>query len=341
MGLRVERVDTRVAPEPLLREMWHYYKEVHAEELPEDPPMPFERQALDWRNLRDDEDFPRWLLRADERIVAVAVAFVELDQNLENGSGRIHVTASERGKGHARILAEQVFEFLAANHRIRVSTQAPTGAAVEPFLERLGMSAVLKEKRSRLVVEEVDRDLMESWVGRARERAGGYEILRLDTPFPPEVVKRFCDLMYQMNTAPLDDYIQGEEILTPDMWRDIEEKGEARQVDLHACIAVHRDSGEFAGLTLIETDRLRPEQASQGDTVVHPDHRNLGLGRWVKASLFLDLVESHPALQRIDTWNAGSNEPMLKINVEMGYRPVFLRTMWQGDLEEVRKSWGV
>ena len=44
MGRSIEAVDTRSAPKALLEEMYEYYAPVYAEELPDDEPVPFERQ---------------------------------------------------------------------------------------------------------------------------------------------------------------------------------------------------------------------------------------------------------------------------------------------------------
>jgi hypothetical protein len=43
---------------------------------------------------------------------------------------------------------------------------------------------------------------------------------------------------------------------------------------------------------------------------------------------------------RVDTFNAGSNEPMLNINVAMGFRPIHLSRAWQGDLATARRRLG-
>ena len=125
------------------------------------------------------------------------------------------------------------------------------------------------------------------------------------------------------------------------MWRDTEEKAKASQIVLNTYIAVHRPSGDFVGSTSVSTDLLQPDQAWQWETVVHPDHRNKGLGRWLKAAMIEEIVADHPQVDRIDTWNAGSNEPMLNINIAMGYEPIFISNTWQGDLAAARARLGV
>lgn len=139
-----------------------------------------------------------------------------------------------------------------------------------------------------------------------------------------------------MNTAPLEDYEQDDEVITPTVWRDIEEKMKISFCRLHTYIAVHRPTGDFVGSTSVSSDLLQVDQGWQWETVVHADHRNMGLCRWLKAAMIEKLAVESPVIERIDTWNAGSNEPMLNINIAMGFKPIFTANTWQGDLEIAR-----
>ena len=51
--------------------------------------------------------------------------------------------------------------------------------------------------------------------------------------------------------------------------------------------------------------------------------------------------ERHARVKYVDTWNAGSNEPMLNINFGMGFKPVVKLNVWQGDLPTFRERLGV
>ncbi|HKY75356.1 MAG TPA: hypothetical protein VJS45_04400, partial [Acidimicrobiia bacterium] len=60
-----------------------------------------------------------------------------------------------------------------------------------------------------------------------------------------------------------------------------------------------------------------------------------GLGRWLKAVNALRLLDERPDVEFIDTWNAGSNEAMLGINVAMGFAPLENWGDWQASTNEV------
>jgi len=338
MAIRIQEVDTRTAPEDLLREMHEYYIPLSDELLPGDPPTPYERRAADWRRVRSDQSIPRWLLRDNGQIVASAVAWMNLEQNLENGFGWIYVRPADRGKGHARRLAERVFDRLEEHQRIRFDTYVIEGSPPATLCERAGLKMVYREKRSRTVIANIDMTMMRSWIERAGERGADYELLDLEMPFPDDVVDRYCELQFQMNTAPMEDYELDDEVLTPAMWREEERQVAASFNGFLTIVAVHRPSGEFVGSTSVQTDQLQPEQAWQAETIVHLDHRNKGLGRLLKASMIERVVRDWPKINRIDTTNAGSNRPMLNINEAMGYKTIQVTNAYQGDLSIAREN---
>ena len=337
MGIEITQLNTENAPESVLRELADYYVVVEAEDMPGDPPTPYEMRLAEWRNLLPHLPVTRWVLRDDGSIVAVGVTVVETEQNLENGFGRIHVHPDHRGRGLARTIAGPMFDYLEGLGRVRFDTWVKKDEPVEDLLAGLGLKPVYGEKRSRLKISELDIDLMGHWISRARERASDYELRYYQSPLPDYLVDDFCDLAYIMNTAPREDYEVEDEVLTPQMWRDTEKSVAESKCQLHNLIAVHKTSGAFAGYTQIKTQDLQPDLAWQWDTGVHPDHRNKGLGRWLKAELIRRIVDEFPEVSRVDTFNAGSNEPMLNINVEMGFTPVHISNTWQGDLAVVRE----
>jgi GNAT superfamily N-acetyltransferase len=341
MGIRIEEIDTPTAPEEILQELAVFYNVIEAENMPGDPPTPLEMRIAEWRGSRTNYPVRRWILRESGAILGYALTAYDLLQNLENGFARVHVHPDHRGHGLARELAASVIDDLDSAGRVRVDTWIKRDGPGEGFAEKLGMEAVYGEKRSRLLISELDRDLMRSWIERAAERADDYELTYLKSPIPDELVQNFCDLTDVMNTAPREDFQSEDETLTPEDWREMEMNVMAAHGQLHNLIAIHKPTGDFVGYTQINTKDLEPDLAWQWDTGVHPDHRNKGLGRWLKAQMLETIVTDYPRVARIDTFNAGSNAPMLAINVAMGFKPVHLSQGWQGDLEKARVGLGL
>lgn len=337
MSLHIQEVDTRTAPEALLREMHEYYIGLDAEFLPDDPPTRAEQRIANWRNIPERHMIPRWLLREDGEVVAVAVAFLDRYEDLNNGFARIQVRPDRRRRGYARTLATPVFDRLEKQNRKSLITDSPDGVPWESKLEELGLKKSFGDKRSRLWMADVDWDLMADWIDRASQRASDYHLLYLDLPIPDVHLKKWCEVQHVMHTAPKEDLDFEFETWTPERWRDHEETMFASGDSMVAHVAVHTPSGDFVGLSNVFLQKHQPEIAWQGDTGVDPAHRNRGLGRWMKAATIEKVREGHSGVDRIDTFNAGSNEAMLSINVEMGYKPILLTAAWQGDLAVVRE----
>lgn len=340
MSIEIESVDLAAASEETLRALVALYDVLDAEDLPDDPPEPIEHRMLDLR--RTFARFPthRWALTDDGDVVAAAIAYYDVEENLDNGFGRIMVRPTCRGRGYARLLATPLLDHLAVAGRTRVETWITEGHPAETLAESLGMKRALSERRSRLLIADVDVALMSDWVDRASQRAAEYELLAMTSPFPEEHLEQYCEMMTVMNTAPLEDYEMEDEHITASDWRDIESAVMASRCQINNLTAVHKPSGAFVGYTQVKTQDLQPDLAWQWDTGVHPDHRNKGLGRWLKAEMVLRIVDDYPDVRRIDTENAASNEPMLNINLAMGFKPIHDTFIWQGQLATVRERLG-
>ncbi len=342
MSFHIEFVDTRVAPEETLEAMHELHLVFDEEVLPGDPPVPLAQRLLDWRHPLEVERVSHWVMWKGPEIVATSGLHVDLVENLENAFGWVFVHPHHRASGYGRAIATAMVDAAEADGRTRFAVGIPDGRSEEALARRAGMKSAYREKVSRLVFDEIDWELMESWMLRAAERASDYELLFLRSPVEDKYLEVFCDLMFVMNTAPREDYIEEEETMTPEIWRDLEAKfGVEGERDILTYVARHKPTGEFAGYTTVAQKRLQPDLVDQWDTGVDPKHRNKGLGRWVKAAMALKLREMYPRVRRIDTENAGSNAPMLSINIEMGFKPILIQNVWQGDLATIRTNLGL
>ncbi len=341
MGIEITQIDLVAAPDSLLAELADFYVVVDDEEIPGDTPMPTEARIADWRQVSDHYPVIRWMLRDDDGIAGAAVAAYDVEQNLENGYGRVYVYPSKRRQGYGRALAKVVFDHLEEKGRVRFDTMITNGDPIEVVAERIGLKPVYAEVRSRLLIDDLDTATMRMWIERAAERAADYKLVYLKSPIPDDIVQKFCDLSFVINTAPTEDFEVEDEVLTPEAWRELESNASAASAQLHTFIAVERSSGEFVGYTVLKTRDLEPDLGWQWDTAVDPAHRNRGLGRWLKASMIERIISDYPTLRRVDTYNAGSNQPMLAINIEMGFGPIYHSRVWQGDLATARARSGV
>jgi GNAT superfamily N-acetyltransferase len=95
----------------------------------------------------------------------------------------------------------------------------------------------------------------------------------------------------------------------------------ARGLKPYIVLAVHDQTGKVAGLTEVVVPAQRPTRADQYDTIEVPAHRGYGISRAIKARMLFELRAAEPHLLDVQTWNATENEPLLKVNAELGFKP--------------------
>jgi mycothiol synthase len=222
--------------------------------------------------------------------------------------------------------------------RTRLFASAREGSAGCRFLESLGMALGQVNHRNRLLLSELDRTLIEGWVDRAAERAAGYSLVPWDNVTPPEHIAAFCRVNDVMNTAPRDDLELEDEMMTPEILADHERVQLAMGTEWWTLCARHDATGEFVGFTEIFFSPWYPDRSWQGNTGVNPAHRNVGLGRWLKAVNLVRLLDERPEVAKVDTQNAGSNDAMLSINHALGFRPAAITNRYQGSIELIAKA---
>lgn len=336
MSIRIEKIDQRSAPEETMTRLYELWCLWDAEALPDDPPEPYAQWIADMRHYLTTRYSPKWLLYDNGKAAGIAAGRMDTEQNLENAHGVVYVHPNHRGRGHARRLVQELVDELERNDRTRLSADIPAHFEGRGLAEAVGLTPVMREKRSRLRLDDIDRHLIRSWIERAPQRAADYELFFSRSPMTEEVVHDFVKLQHVMNSAPREDYEEDDETFTVEEWRNRERDAISRSEEIFTYIARHKSSGEFAGYTNIVYQGLYPQLAWQWDTGVDPAHRNKGLGRWLKAAMIEKVAESFPEVERIDTFNAGSNEAMININVEMGFKPILEEQVYQGPVSSVR-----
>lgn len=332
VGMRIERIDEQAASEAQLRAIYEIVAGNEREALPHWEPTSWGeflgriRAPLAWRPTT------RWVARADDGTI-VGTATLALERrstNRDHADIDVDVARRARRRGVGRALLRSAAEQAGAEGCTIVDAMCREEGTGLRFAEAMGMAPKLRERRSGLRFEDLDLALLEKW----RAPVPGYELVVFEDGYPAEWLERLARAAAVMNTAPLDDFEMEPEVITPAELDELQRSRLAKGTLFTTIAAVETATGEIAGYTglLHRADRTIAEQE---DTGVWPQHRNRGLGRLLKASMLLRVLETRPWVRGVETWNAGSNDAMLRINVELGFQ--VLEWWWniQGSTEVV------
>jgi mycothiol synthase len=341
-NLDLEAHDLRTAPDAALDALHTFEVNFEAERRPDEPPVPRDAFHAQYRALPAYRDALGWL--ASENGDPVACIVVDLDRKPDNDhilEAWINVASAHRQRGIARRLLEPVVETADREGRrmlwMYAAEQVPAGAA---FLERVGATPGLAERESELDLTTLDRGLVERWVAEGPSRASAYELVLVEGDIPDELVADYAELYAVTNTAPRDDIDMQDEFRTPDHVREQDRSRREGGRERILYIARERTTGALAGWTELGRHPAEFWKVEQYWTAVHPDHRGVALGKWLKAAALERAFERWPDAKKITTGNAYSNDAMLGINNQLGFREIGAWMLWQTPVDRVREYLG-
>lgn len=336
----IEEFDPAGASEADFRARWEAEQVFRQERDPEDPAIPFDKYRESFFKVPSYRR-PKYWTAWDHSRRPLGLAGLDLeyvDTNRHLAWLGVDVLPEFRRQGIGTALLREAVEAASADGRTLLGAGTVADSDGDEFCRALGFEPKLTERKSQLVIDQVDRGLLETWVAKAVERADDYELVAFDDRCPDDLLEAFVALRLVTNTAPRDDLDMEDEVETPERYREAEEKALERGDSSWRLIARQRSTGQLAGFTEFFFNDWTDEVAWQGWTAVDPTHRNLGLGRWLKAANCLRLMDEKPAVKAAYTWNAFSNGPMLGINIEMGFELLRGYTEWQAATDQLASA---
>ncbi len=164
--------------------------------------------------------------------------------------------------------------------------------------------------------------------------AGDYDLLTWEDTCPDEYVDGFAYAAVAMSTdmphAGIDVEAQ-----TWDAARIRLQEDRRKAAGTHALTvaARHVATGRLVGYTTLLHDVAHPAAAHQEDTLVLHEHRGHRLGMLLKVLNLRRAEQNWPSVERIHTWNARENDPMLSINLALGFQVTSTESAWQRRLD--------
>lgn len=307
-------------------------------EAERDPTIDADTEGLFRATLAGTDTFERDVLVASENGAVMGMAAVSIHHlatNADKAELEIDVHPDHRRRGIGAALVDAALDIAETNGRTSVVATSVNSEQTSAFWEALGAEQKLMDRQSRLWLADTDESLMREWVAKRALRARDYRLEHFTGMTPSHLLSAVAHLNTAMNDAPLDDLDWEPDIWSKDDVLQLDELIIGRGRDRWTTVAFGPDD-EPAALTTVSIQLEKPRFAHQGNTSVDPAHRNRGIGRWLKADMWLRLRRDKPAVAALDTDNAESNDPMLAINVAMGFAPLFEWSVWQADVSVLR-----
>ena len=313
-------------------------RELDTERVPEDPPMSDDDYV---RRLQvappPDARVVRWIARdADGDVVGYARLDLEEADNEHMGFCSVGVVPRRRRVGIGTRLLRAVAALTRAEVRTAlVGTTVDRVPSGDAFAASVGAKRGLDLRTSQLDLGAVDRSWLATTRADAERRAIGYRLVRVPQPIPDEFLEPLCSAFSVMNDAPRGEIDFADERWTPKRIRDRDDFFTRAGRTRWTLLATKSDTGETVGYTEVVELPEAPTVLQQYGTAVAPAHRGRRIGMWLKATALEQILEERPAARFVRTGNATSNDAMLRINEELGYRHAWTMSFWQSDVAAI------
>ena len=306
-----------------------------AERVPDDPAPKLEDTLGQLRSIPPFVDVWVWFVEQEGKLLGSAdIGVMRADENQHVGQFSIKLLPEIRQKGVGKQLLEEIVAVAEAENRTLLmadsASTVPSGAA---FLTRIGASVGLESHVNQLKLAEIPGGLLDTWTN---DLADGFTPCLWAGAYPEENIQEIIELFDIFNTVPRGSLQVEDFKLTEEQLRHQEESRTKRGVERWSLHLRDNETGKIAGLTELFWNPHRPTFAHQGITAVWPQYRGKRLGRWLKAELLKKLQAERPDVTIVRTENADSNDAMLKINTELGFKPYLAEHIWQVSTETVK-----
>ncbi|MDM7992317.1 MAG: GNAT family N-acetyltransferase [Candidatus Fermentibacter sp.] len=339
-GFEIRPFDRTASSDDDLRALWVFTNVMIWELLPDETPIPVEDWMKIVRTTHSTTETLKWVVwdGTGRRVLGSCNLSLAV-YDVENATLYISIDPSIRRRGFGRRMLELAAEAADSRGRKVLKTHSnercPAGAS---FLENAGARRESESHTNRLLLSDLDEELVKSWLELPRDDCPEFEMLAWHDGIPEDHVEDARDFFQEIYDAepPREGVPRTELLHTTEMVRDWNGTFTAGGNRSLALAAISRGECRLMGYTMVSWHPSKPGFVNQWFTGVRPGYRHRGLARRLKAEMLGTIRREVPEAESIRTGNDDSNSGILAINRELGFEPFIARTDWALDVATVR-----
>jgi GNAT superfamily N-acetyltransferase len=315
-------------------------RRIDQEQVPEDPIKPDDVYARQITAAPPHARLFFWGAREHGALVGGAYLMLPDQDNVHLGWTSVLVLPEARRRGIGRRLLRTVADRAAVDGRaVLVSDTSDRVNGSAAFARAVGATPGLETHTNQLDMRTLKPAQIRRWIDESRAKAAGYHIAWIDWANADDAtIAQVAQAYEAINDMPKGDIAFEAEHWDVPRTRDRYAFFVQMGIEVWTVVAIDDATGAGVGFTEINLKPQVPEIVQQQGTAVSPAHRGHALGMWLKAAVLERLVREQPKAQFVRTGNAKVNEAMLRINTELGFRPAWSTTLWQGEVATLRKD---
>lgn len=321
MDVDIAGFDPAAAGADALRGLYEVRAAVWRVDFPEDPTPTYD-SVIGRLLVADPDAGPQrfWAAHAAGRIVGTASLGLPAAPNGHLGIIEVQVHPDARRHGIGLALMRAVLPAVRSSGRpLMAGGGIKEGSSGAAWAEALGFETTHRYTLQRLYVADVDES---RWLHHVPD---GYTVERWTGRAPDDLISSYALARSAIHDAPTGDSTFQSPRWTVERIRDSEAELDEQQVEQRVVVAVHNESKQVAGLTILERHPHQLDRGRQQDTAVLRQHRGAGLGRCIKAAMLRWTAPDWPDMRYVFTASGAENTHMLDVNRAIGFTDV--RTM--------------
>ncbi|MFD2935107.1 GNAT family N-acetyltransferase [Spirosoma flavum] len=329
--LYLEIVDTTTASQTILLAIARHDQLLHAERIPEDPPLNQEAQLTALRYGKSKSERRYFLLWDQDQVVASATVEIPLEQNTQLAFVYLSVLPLYRRRHLGTCLMTQIATYAQQKERTKLLTNASSRLpAGEIVLHYIGAQLTKEQQFIQLDLNEMEPGLLTRWIRECETL--DYSLWQHQGAYPIDRLGEIATLRDVINTVSKEESDVQDWQTTSEALQEEDELMIKSGKQRLTTFVEHRSSGQLVGLSELYWDPKRASLLFQQATAVHPEHRRHSLGRWMKAANLHKVLTVNRQARYVRAGNTPDNVGMLRINQALGFKPWTTHTDWQIDI---------